>query len=274
MTHTEDTGSPQDPRTFWDAKAVNSGGDPCRAACRDDPQSNRLIARVQRRELTTALHWLRGRLPSHGAALLDFGCGPGRWVDFFVEHGLTYRGADISPEMLAMARARHPGFEFDQLEGDRLPYADDAFDLVCSIAVIHHNPYERQERLLSELARVIRPGGYALLFEGLGEARRTGGIMNPRPLESWVAAMRDRGLRLERHEGTRYGVLRVVTLRALHAVPVEGARHAAWQPASEKPWWQRAVDGLDGAVSPAIAPRLPPHTHRRGLLLFRKPPLG
>ena len=273
MTLRDDGDSTQDPRAFWDAKAVKSGGDASRAACQDDLQSNRLIARVQYRELAIALHWLRGRV-SERAAMLDFGCGPGRWVDFFTEHGLTYRGADISPQMLAMARARHPGVEFDLLEGDRLPYSDDAFDLVCSIAVIHHNPYTRQESILSEIARVLRPGGYALLFEGLGEATRTGGITHPRPLESWVEAMRKRGLRLERHEGTRYGVLRVVMLRTLHAVPVEAARHAAWQPASEKPWWQRAVDGLDGTVSPALAPLLPPHTHRRGLLLFRKAPLG
>lgn len=274
MTHSDDIGSAPDPRQFWDAKAARSGGDAWRAACQDDPQSNRLIARVQHHEMTTALHWLRRDLPFEGAAVLDFGCGPGRWVDFFETRGFAYRGADISPRMLTMARARHPDIEFDLVEDDRLPYADASFDLVCSIAVIHHNPYPRQERLLAEIGRVVRPGGWALLFEGLGEAPPTPGILYPRPLESWEAAMRDQGLSLERHEGTRYGVLREVALRTLHAVPVEAARHAAWQPSLRKPWWQKAVDGLDGTVSPALAPLLPPHTHRRGLLLFRKPLRG
>lgn len=68
---------------------------------------------------------------------------------------------DIAEEMIAVAESHAPGGEYRVLENGRIPYPDDAYDLVCSIAVRHHNAYRDQERVLTELLLVLRPDGPA-----------------------------------------------------------------------------------------------------------------
>jgi malonyl-CoA O-methyltransferase len=112
---------------------------------------------------------LWSRLPEQALtsplAVLDLGCGPGHWSArmasrFGPEARIT--GLDLAPGMLEVARRRH-GDEVRWLCGDAagLPLADASQDLVFSNLAIQWCP--DLARALNEVARVLRPGGRALI---------------------------------------------------------------------------------------------------------------
>jgi SAM-dependent methyltransferase len=255
-----------DPERFWDEKALRSGGDPELAACTDDPDRNRGIDRIQRRLLKLAVRYLSRRSSGRGGNLLDFGCGSGRWCDFFRTRGFPYQGVDVSPGMLGIARRLHPAANFENVgEDGRIPFPDRSFDIAFSVAVIHHNPYDRQEQIADELSRVLRPGGHLILFEGVGFRRRDRHAVLPRPRDDWDELFSERGFRLRLWRGTRYGVLRWVierfAARTGLRLSVDG---------DGKPFWQRLVDRADAVVDPWLGRLLPPRFQRRALMVFEK----
>ncbi len=95
-------------------------------------------------------------------ALLDVGTGTGRMAEVFAARAEAITAFDKSPEMLRLARARlqHlPAGSVDLVQGDftALPFADAAFDTVLFHQVLHYAL--APEAVLSEAARVTRPGG-------------------------------------------------------------------------------------------------------------------
>ena len=196
-----------EPETHWADRALRSGGDPLRAACLDDPGENACIYRIQRRVLTAAFDRLNTLLPLRDSRLLDYGCGPGRWVPFFQRWGCQYTGIDLVEPMVRLARSRWPGADIQRLEGERIPYGAGTFDVVVSIAVLHHNGYSAQERMLAEIRRVLKPGGYVLVFEAVGPRAPPGVGESPRPLQEWITLLRDLGLLYRWHRGARYTIV-------------------------------------------------------------------
>jgi ubiquinone/menaquinone biosynthesis C-methylase UbiE len=102
-------------------------------------------------------------LPARGAGLqlLDVGCGTGHHVAQFREHGFAVSGVDGSPDMLAQARALNPTVDFRQADVDALPFADNTFDFIVCIEVLRYVP--DPARCIGEMARVLKPGGCALV---------------------------------------------------------------------------------------------------------------
>jgi ubiquinone/menaquinone biosynthesis C-methylase UbiE len=98
-----------------------------------------------------------GRPPA--PRVLDLGCGAGDSVDLFrsLEARVRWTGADIdeSPEVAQRTRTDANFVTFD---GERLPFADDNFDLVYCKQVLEH--VQRPRPLLAEVARVLAPGGW------------------------------------------------------------------------------------------------------------------
>jgi ubiquinone/menaquinone biosynthesis C-methylase UbiE len=88
---------------------------------------------------------------------LDLGAGDGRLTELIDAQELT--GADVSTVALERARRRLPAtVELVELEPDApLPFADSAFDLVLCSETIEH--VRDVQLLLSEIRRVLRPGG-------------------------------------------------------------------------------------------------------------------
>ncbi|MDZ5811745.1 class I SAM-dependent methyltransferase [Halorubrum sp. AD140] len=104
------------------------------------------------------------------ARALDVGCGNGRHAELLAERAEAVVGVDLSRELLreAAARARERGFAktLDLVHGDAasLPIADDAVGLATYVAALHHlSPRDARLRSLNELARVLAPGGTALV---------------------------------------------------------------------------------------------------------------
>ena len=66
--------------------------------------------------------------------------------------------------LLEIAKRKHPKATIIHADGTRLPYADNSFDAVISIAVIHHLPLVALRNMfVEEIYRVLRPGGKALV---------------------------------------------------------------------------------------------------------------
>jgi SAM-dependent methyltransferase len=99
-----------------------------------------------------------------GRRVLEVGCGAGVDLARFARGGARVTGVDLAESAIALARANFeqqglPG-DFRVADGERLPFADDSFDLVYAHGVVQYtaNP----ERLVSECRRVLRPGGEAV----------------------------------------------------------------------------------------------------------------
>ena len=98
--------------------------------------------------------------PAQGLRLLDVGCGTGNQLVGFRLRGFDVDGVDGSAEMIAFARRNNPGVNVQQSDVEALPFASASFDVVVCIEVLRYLP--RVSRCLSEIARVLRPGGVCL----------------------------------------------------------------------------------------------------------------
>lgn len=101
----------------------------------------------------------------------DIGCGPGRAAAFLAARGLEVVGLDVSPAMVAAARAAHPGIPFVEGQLDDLPLGDRSLaGAVCWYSIIY-TPPDQLDAAFTELARVLRAGGHLLVafHAGAGE---------------------------------------------------------------------------------------------------------
>ena len=91
--------------------------------------------------------------------VLELGCGTGMILKEIHPIAKSAKGIDISPGMLEQAKAR--GLDVVEGSATELPYDDCSFDLVYSFKVLAH--IEQIEDAMSEVSRVLRPGGFAFL---------------------------------------------------------------------------------------------------------------
>ena len=108
--------------------------------------------------------WSLARHTKSGDKVLDLGCGNGRLLDLLGEKGIDYIGVDNAENLIEIARKRYPGADFRVASAFKLPFPEDYFDKVYSIAVLHHIPsQELRSEFLKEVKRVLKPGGLLIL---------------------------------------------------------------------------------------------------------------
>jgi len=96
--------------------------------------------------------------------VLDLGCGNGRLLDLLKAKKINYIGVDNSSALITLAQKRYPDADFRVGDALKLPFADNYFDKIYSIAVLHHIPSEELRlKFLEEAKRVLRPGGLLIL---------------------------------------------------------------------------------------------------------------
>lgn len=110
---------------------------------------------------TIAEHYVAraaGRPAAGPWRVLDLGCGAGSSLDAFrhVDRAVRWIGLDV-PDSAEAAEWRRADAERVLYDGEHVPFADGAFDLVYSKQVLEH--VRRPAALLAEVARVLRPGG-------------------------------------------------------------------------------------------------------------------
>ncbi len=121
-------------------------------------------------------------LPDQYQSILDIGCGAGQTL---IACGLKperfFCGVDVDEEALALGRLLSQNILFVRAQGERLPFADHSFDVVISRVSL---PLMHIPKALSEIARVLRPGGYvwftlhpfSIVAGRIGKAVRTGNV--------------------------------------------------------------------------------------------------
>jgi SAM-dependent methyltransferase len=102
------------------------------------------------------------RLAGRPARILDAGCGSGGLIRRLsaVEPAWTWTGLDVSPLACELARTRCRA-EIHEASVTALPFPDGMFDAVVSADVLYH--VEDDAAALREIARVLRPGGVAVI---------------------------------------------------------------------------------------------------------------
>ncbi|PCI42150.1 MAG: hypothetical protein COB46_01150 [Rhodospirillaceae bacterium] len=109
-----------------------------------------------------------------GDTILDVGCGPGVALqEYATKRKVKAFGIDYSENMVAFAKSRIAEVEptaqidFRCASVDDLPFEDESFDVVtshrCLMALLD---WDRQQKALLEIKRVLKPGGVYVMMEG------------------------------------------------------------------------------------------------------------
>jgi SAM-dependent methyltransferase len=95
---------------------------------------------------------------------LDIGCGIGTLHRHLEGTFASLDGCDISAESIARAEVENPWVTYRSYR-EMLPYEDAAFDVAFASCVVHHVPPPHRPFFFSEMRRVLRPGGIAIVIE-------------------------------------------------------------------------------------------------------------
>ena len=100
------------------------------------------------------------------SSALDIGCGSsGRFIEVLIKHGFTPTGIDVSTEMIALARQRHPkaAFYTEDICTWQLPQK---YDLISALDSTFHLPLAEQEPVLKKICDGLNPRGVVLFTCG------------------------------------------------------------------------------------------------------------
>lgn len=122
----------------------------------------------------------RSGMPLDTVTLIDAGCGTGAYTETLLDDIPGIVALDFSAGMLAAARAKAQGRTARFVQGSilDLPIADGAADAVLNNLVLHHLPntdsFAAQRQAFAEFARILRPGGAAVIGVCTREQLRDG----------------------------------------------------------------------------------------------------
>lgn len=94
--------------------------------------------------------------PRPGERILDLGCGTGHLAARIAATGADVTGIDLSPEMVAQARANYPALRFEVADGRDFHFPR-SFDAVFSNAAIHW--MKEPSRVAASVRGALKPGG-------------------------------------------------------------------------------------------------------------------
>jgi SAM-dependent methyltransferase len=141
-----------------DAAASSGGWLAARTVTRQERAYRGLLAAMKQGEPRLDFRIAAEAVAATGIAsprLLEVGCGSGYYSEVFatlVPGGVRYTGIDYSDAMIARARAHYPSTAFEVADATKLPYADNAFDIVFNgVSLMHIIDYQAAIR---EAARV------------------------------------------------------------------------------------------------------------------------
>ena len=110
------------------------------------------------------LRWFDRQIDWQGKAVLDLGCAGGFMAEALAQRGADVTGIDPAAEAIEAARAHARQGDlrigYDVGVGEALPYGTASFDAVVCVDVLEH--VADLDKVLSEVARTLRPGGFFL----------------------------------------------------------------------------------------------------------------
>jgi ubiquinone/menaquinone biosynthesis C-methylase UbiE len=149
-------------RDFWDEKScgeVYATGD----SARDGYEAQSRARRELEPYIAEFARFDEGR----GLDVLEIGVGMGAdHVEWAKARPRSLTGIDLTPRAVEHTRTRLGIYglasDLRVADAERLPFADDSFDLIYSWGVLHHSP--QTARAVDEVRRVLRPGGRARIM--------------------------------------------------------------------------------------------------------------
>jgi len=130
---------------------------------------------MRRRMVPPVVRAARARNASAADPLrvLDVGCGTGHLLGMLgaaLPDEAKLFGVDLSPHYIARAREVLPRDLDVSLvcdNAEKLPFLDGSFDVATSAYLLHELPPEVRSRVLTEMARVVRPGGLVVVADSI-----------------------------------------------------------------------------------------------------------
>ncbi|GAB6042410.1 class I SAM-dependent methyltransferase [Endothiovibrio diazotrophicus] len=126
------------------------------------------IADPQAGDVIDEMEFLEEVLPLVGAQVLELGCGSAfktRWLAGHGASAITALEVDRTQHEKNLRIDDLPTVTFAYGGAEAIPAEDASHDLVVMFKSLHHVPVEAMERAMAEVARVLRPGGFAYISE-------------------------------------------------------------------------------------------------------------
>jgi len=124
----------------------------------------------------SAYHFLKKY--ASNKSILEVGFGDGYGMNYLSENAKEIIGIDIAPKNIPLAETKYPNskLSFIHFDGYHFPFEGCRFDIVCTFQVIEHIPEEKLIEWLTEIKRVLKPGGiFCVSTLNLKNAQKPGG---------------------------------------------------------------------------------------------------
>jgi SAM-dependent methyltransferase len=146
------------------------------------------------------------------ARLLDLGCGGGKDAGELSQRGYRVVGLDRTSSLLSAGRRRHRSLLLVRADFRQLPFHAMSFDGLWAAASLMHLPKPVARRILTDLSRLVRPGGLfaATVTYGMKSRIVTDGWVPGRYFARWK---KDELARAVRRAGWSILELKIVTNR-------------------------------------------------------------
>jgi SAM-dependent methyltransferase len=258
-----------DPTRYWQRihwNAAHTGSHDALLAAVCDPYApawyNARLDRLQQRAFWQAIRRcgdLRGR------AVLEVGCGYGRWSRRLRDSGADVLAVDASSDAIAIDRATIPGVRFEVADITGFEAERNAFDVVLSVTVLQHLPFPAQEQVIAKLVRSLKPEGYVVALENIRD--RAPHVFS-RSISAWQNAFERQSLQVVDAIPYEYDLLiraarwpLVVTRRSVAAETPRPPRHG-WQRNMKSVYWEVIIRpaALASAMLEPVAQRLMPRS--------------
>lgn len=119
--------------------------------------------------VTDELDVLAKLVPLPGTRLIELGCGSARLACDLLRRypGAQVTGLEVDTRQMAknLAAPATPGLDFVNAGAQAIPFADGVFDGALMLKSLHHVPLELMAQALTEVARVLKPGGWFYVSE-------------------------------------------------------------------------------------------------------------
>lgn len=99
---------------------------------------------------------------THGATVLDIGCGSGRDIHWLRQRGFCPTGLERSPNLAAMAR-NHSGSPVLEVDFETYDFSALSFDALLLVGALVHLPHNRFKEILANILQALVPAGHALI---------------------------------------------------------------------------------------------------------------
>ncbi|MGK7873267.1 MAG: class I SAM-dependent methyltransferase [Xenococcaceae cyanobacterium] len=146
-------------RSYWDQEPCGTNS----AITGDLPERTReWFEQIEeyRYSVEPFIHSIAQFTRAHGKKILEIGVGAGTDHLQWARAGAECYGVDLTDAAIETTRTRLEIYGFQsnlqRIDAEKLPFADESFDLVYSWGVIHHTEYP--ELIIQEIKRVLKPG--------------------------------------------------------------------------------------------------------------------